>query len=284
MNDNKLQKRASTALKEKGQYAIAIVVIAAMFVVTGIPMFVVAFFGIFAFFVVKMLAAGSGNETREIFEFYLSANEMLRDDDRRWYGFEIQEVIDRGEKIIQRMSAPPPLVKFALGALYHKSGEHKAAVSKLSQVIEDSASDESSYVYPTTELRNYVKVLRKIEREPADAPLTSAAVRSLERARRVRGKLLLEESRTAFSTGEPKRLNDELRDFRTIAEIDISNEDDQSKNLNPIPATISDAFAINSSAKSRTRRKGGEMSKEEEYADRKPITELLHDIYDRNVS
>ena len=62
-----------------------------------------------------MFASGSRNETREIFEFYLSANEILRDDERRWYGFEIKEAVHRGESILQRMSGAPPLLHFALG-------------------------------------------------------------------------------------------------------------------------------------------------------------------------
>ena len=120
--NNKLQKRVPNALKEKGQYALALVVIASMLVVTNIPVFVIFFFGIFAYFVIRMFSTGPRNETREIFEFYLSANEILRTDDRRWYGFEIQETIHRGEDIMRRMSAVPPLVRFSLGALYNKIG------------------------------------------------------------------------------------------------------------------------------------------------------------------
>ena len=63
--------------------------------------------------------------------------------------------------------------------------------------MENENADESTYIYPSPELRNYVKILRKIEREPAEAPQTSAAIRALERARRNRGKALLEESRAA---------------------------------------------------------------------------------------
>src|SRR4051794_16491574 len=166
-----------------------------MLLVAGFPMFVIFFFGIFAYFLFKMFASGSRNETREIFEFYLTANEILRDDDRRWYGFELKEVIHRGENILQRMSGAPPLLHFALGALYNKSGDHGAAAKHLSYIVENAASDESALVYPSPELRSYVKVLRKIEREPADAPMTSAAVRALERARKLRAKTLLEASK-----------------------------------------------------------------------------------------
>lgn len=272
-------------MKEKGQYALALVVIASMLVVTNIPVFVIFFFGIFAYFVIRMFSTGPRNETREIFEFYLAANEILRDDDRRWYGFEIQETINRGEEILHRMSAAPPLVRFTLGALYNKFGDHKAAVAHLSPVIENPAAEELSYVYPTSELRSYVKILRKIEREPADAPLTSAAVRALERARKVRGKSLLESSRTAFATGELFSANvPALNRAEHQQSVEELPEEQQSEHLQPQPATIEAAFAqppnLDSNGK---KKKSKKISKEEEYANRQPITDVLHDIYDRNI-
>lgn len=272
MAENKLQRRLPNALKEKGQYALAIVVIASMIIVTNIPVFVVFFFGIFAYFIIRMFASGTRNETREIFEFYLSANEILRDDDRRWYGFEIQETIDRGEDIIRRMSAAPPLVRFALGALYNRAGDHKSAVSHLSNVLEHQGGDESAFVFPTPELRNYVKILRKIEREPADAPLTSAAVRALERARKVRGKAMLEESRTAFATGVPVRA-------QVSGEVEAV-ADEFYVDAEPQPASFRTSFDRPNSDGAHAK-KG---SDDDVYADRKPIAEVLHDIYDRNVS
>ena len=287
MSDNKLERRPSGALKEKGQYALAFVVVAAMLVVTNIPVFVIFFFGIFAYFVVKMFASGTGNETREIFEFYLAANDILRDDDRRWYGFEIKEAIDRGEAILHRMSAAPPLVRFTLGALYSKFGDHKSAVNHLSQVVENPHAEESAYVYPTPELRSYVKILRKIEREPADAPLTSAAVRALERARRTRGKALLEHSRTEFATAEPNLLLEEAKAKQTSGEHAAEAPQPSEKNgkpADPQPVTIAQTFNSSPSNNGSKRKRNGKPTKEEEYADRKPISEVLHDIYDGNPS
>ena len=283
MSDDKLQKRLPTSIKEKGQYALAFIVIASMLVVTNIPVFVIFFFGIFAYFVIRMFAAGPRNETREIFEFYLSANEILRDDDRRWFGFEIQETINRGEEIVHRMSAAPPLVRFTLGALYNKIGDHKSAISHLQQVVENTSSEELSIVYPTPELRNYVKILRKIEREPADAPLTSAAVRALERARKIRGKALLEASRTAFATGEPFKANG--KPALNAAEIHEAPkpEEHHQPDAGPAPATIEAAFAQPPNLDSNGVKKKKKASKEDEYANRKPIAEVLHDIYDRNI-
>ena len=98
MSDNKLQKKTNESLKEKTQYALAFGVIATMLMVAGFPMFVIFFFGIFAYFLWKTFSSPSPSETRRIFEFYLSANEILRDDERRWFGFEVQEVLVRGER------------------------------------------------------------------------------------------------------------------------------------------------------------------------------------------
>lgn len=286
MSENKLQKRLPNAVKERGQYALALVVIASMLIVTNIPVFVIFFFGIFAYFVIRMFSTGPRNETREIFEFYLSANEILRSDDRRWYGFEVHETITRGEQILHRMSAAPPLVRFALGALYNKIGDHKSAVNHLGSIVENPNADEISYVYPTPELRNYVKILRKIEREPADAPLTSAAVRSLERARKIRGHSLLEASRTAFASGEPFSADGR------VLEANSSDGEDQVavkeapsyQEVPPQPATIEAAFAQSASLDHNGKRKKPKKgSKEEEYANRQPITDVLHDIYDRNI-
>ena len=285
MSDNKLQKRLPHAIREKGQYALAVVVIASMLIVTNIPVFVIFFFGIFAYFVIRMFSAGPRNETREIFEFYLSANEILRTDDRRWYGFEVHETITRGEEILHRMSAAPPLVRFALGALYNKIGDHKAAVNHLAPVVENPSGDELSYVYPTPELRNYVKILRKIEREPADAPLTSAAVRSLERARKIRGHSLLESSRTAFATGEPLHSNGhELEAGHDESQEHGRTEAPTYQEVPPQQATIQAAFSQSASLDQNGRKKRPKKgSKEEEYANRQPITDVLHDIYDRNI-
>ena len=287
--NNQLQKRLPSAIKEKGQYALALVVIASMLVVTNIPVFVIFFFGIFAYFVIRMFSTGPRNETREIFEFYLSANEILRDDDRRWYGFEIQETIERGEDILQRMSAAPPLVRFTLGALYNKFGDHKAAVSHLAPVIENPSSEELAYVYPTPELRNYVKVLRKIEREPAEAPLTSASIRALERARKLRGRAILEESRAAYlqatANNIPRQALPENGTSATPIEVTVEpashgNTQTVIDRLNE-PAEPSPQPPVH--LEPRPRREGPKKEKKDPFADRKPITEVLHDIYDKNV-
>lgn len=290
--NNKLVERKPTEIiKEKSQYAIAFGVIAMMLYITGFPLFVIFFFGILAFFIWKTLSAPSQSGTREIFEFYLMANDILRDDERRWYGFEIQEVTARGERILKYMKGAPPLVYFTLGALYHKIGDYNSAEKQLAYVVENDAADEKTFVYPSPELRAYVKTLRKIEREPTESPLTSAAVRSLERARKNRAKSLLEKSRDEIRQIEFKQTEAELerkfqkelaqqnepRSFASIVSETVQNEvETQTKKQ---ASDEQKAKSTNGDAPKKEKRKR-EKTNEDIYGRRKPITEVLHDIYD----
>jgi hypothetical protein len=275
VSDTQLEKKNRSALKERGQYFLAFGIVASMMWVAHFPLFVIFFFGIFAYFLLRMFATGSRSETREVFEFYLTANEMLRDDERRWYGFELNEAIRRGEEIIKRMSPAPPLVYFALGALQNKAGNHESAVGNLAYVAENAASDEASHTYASPELQNYVRVLRKIEREPADAPLTSAAVRSLERSRRLRAKSLLEESRQKFvSPPVPEE-----------APREIEAGEENVYQFQPVE-TVREERAkseTDGGANGRPRIVKAKHDPADPYSDRKPISEVLHDIYDKNV-
>ena len=252
-----------------------------MLLVAGFPVFVIFFFGVFAYFLLRMFSAGSRSETREIFEFYLTANEILRDDERRWYGFEIEEAIRRGEDIVQRMSGAPPLVHFALGALQNKAGNHKAAINNLAYIVENASSDEASYAYPSPELRNYVRVLRKIEREPADAPLTSAAVRALERARKIRAKSLLEESRQRFAEVPPPI--DTARALAAADVVDVRYHPNGSEANGEAGFDGASSVVHNETAETKRPSKRSQKGKPDPFADRKSISEVLHDIYDKNV-
>ena len=294
---NKLQKKTPESLKENTQYVLAFGLIATMLLVAGFPMFVIFFFGIFAYFLWKTFSQPSRNETREIFEFYLAANEVLRDDERRWFGFEVQEVIGRGERILQQINGAPPLVYFTLGALYNKIGDYKSAVNHLSYVLENENSDEATYVYPTPELRNYVRVLRKIEREPAEAPQTSAAVRALERARRNRGKALLENSRVELKELNRKKREATLEQKKRKAELNEANgesvvpqttsekiNEPAAQNGRPLFDTTNNSQSANGENNGENNGKEKEKngkSKEDLFANRKPISEVLYDIYDR---
>src|SRR5690348_14003579 len=89
----------------------------------------------------------------------------------------------------------PPLSYYALGALYHRLGNHQATVDYLSRVFEDELGEETQRTKPSPQLRRYVMMLRRIEYQPSVAPQTLAAIRSLERARQRNAEKLLLESR-----------------------------------------------------------------------------------------
>jgi len=133
--------------------------------------------------------------------------------------------------------------------------------------------------------------LRKIEREPAEAPLMSSAVRALERARRNRAKSLLENSRDALREIEFKKVEIELerRSQKELPEtsepkpfVSIVSETVQKEVEQQAQKQISDekkAEAQNGGAPKKEKRKR-EKSNEDVFGNRKSISEVLHDIYD----
>jgi hypothetical protein len=185
--------------REAAQKLLAIIIIIAMLGVMGIPFSVIIFFATVTFFIWRAVQHTEHQESGRIFEFYIAANDVLRDEERHWFGFEIAEVIERGESLLRSMSDPPPLVYFSLGALYYKAGDHEAAAEHLSYIVENDLSDERHRLAPSAELRRYVQILRKLEREPAVAPQTMGAIRSLERTRHNRAAFMLAESRERLS-------------------------------------------------------------------------------------
>lgn len=187
--------------QETVQRLLAVVVIMAMLGVMGIPLTVIVFFATVVYFVWRAVQRSEQQDIKNIFDFYIAANEILRDDEKRWYGFEINQVVGEGERVMHLMPDPPPLVYFALGALYHRAGDHEAAVEQLSYVTENEQGDENYRFQPSPELRRYVEVLRRIERDPSEAPQTMAAIRSLERARRTRAAAMLDQSRVRVGEG-----------------------------------------------------------------------------------
>ena len=283
MSDS-IQKRNNTALKEKAQYALTFGVIATMLVVAQFPLIVIFFFGVFAYFLWKTFSQPSKKGVREVFEFYLAANEILRDDDRKWFGFEVQNAITLGEDILQRMHGAPPLVYFALGALYNKLGDHESAVTHLSYVVENDNSDESTYLHPSRDLRDYVTLLRKIERDPKEAPMTSAAIRTLERLRRNKGAGLLEESRRkAPVVKKAKELEEHARNGSEAAREGSREEEEILSTVTESGRRDSEEERRSSRSSVTRRMRKGTRRDPEDFSDRKPITEVLHDIYDKNV-
>jgi nitrogen fixation-related uncharacterized protein len=192
--------------RDFGQKLVAILVIFSMLALMEIPMAVIIFLAVVVFFVWRAVDRSEQHETRRAFEFYLSAHEILNDDERRWFGFEINEVIAAGESVLHSMQDAPPLVHYALGALYHRAGDYGAAVEHLAYVVEDEQADEGSFNTPTPELRRYAEVLRRLEREPAEGPLTIAAVRSLQSTRSTQAAALLEDSRARLANARAPQL------------------------------------------------------------------------------
>lgn len=259
-------------MKEKGQYVIGFGVIALMLYVVGFPIFLLAFFGALAFFVWKVFVSESRGETRRIFEFYLTANEILRDDDRRWFGFEIKDAIARGEGLVKSMVTLPPLVHFALGALYQKIEDHSSAARHLAVVVEETSSDESAIMFPSKDLREYTRTLRRIERAPGESPQTSAAIRSLERSRKNRASKMLAHSREVIAGGI-------LALTETNVLEDLANEPRQTQTIDWKDETIENV-SHGATGNSSTPERDASPTPPD---GRKTISEVLHDIYDDKI-
>jgi tetratricopeptide (TPR) repeat protein len=175
--------------------AIAVIVIVAMLDAVGIPPMIMVLFTGMCLVIWLFARRAQTREVERIFDFYIAADAVLREEERRWYGFEIAEVIEHGENLLEIMPDPPPLNYYALGALYQRLGNHTASAEYLSRVIEDARYDETHRIAPSPQLRRYVSMLRRIEYQPSLAPQTLAAIRSLERARQRNAGKLLSESR-----------------------------------------------------------------------------------------
>jgi hypothetical protein len=179
---------------------IAVIVIVAILNAVGLSP-VLMFFFTGAVLVIWLVARRAQmREVERIFEFYVAADAILREEERRWYGFEIAEVIEHGESLLELMPDPPPLHYFALGALYQRLGNHNAAVQYLSRLNEDEHCDETHRVAPSPQLRRYVTALRRLEQHPAAEPHTLAAIRNLERARQRSAAQMLLDSRSLSET------------------------------------------------------------------------------------
>jgi hypothetical protein len=191
--------------QETAQRLVAMVVVMAMLGVMGVPLTVIVFFAAVVYFVWRAVQRSEQQDVKNIFDFYIAANEILRDEEKRWYGFEINNVIGDGERVLHMMSDPPPLVYFTLGALHHRAGDYETAAEHLSYILEDVRGDEHARTHPSSELRRYVEVLRRVEREPTEAPQTMAAIRGLERARRSRASAMLDESRARLRASQQQQ-------------------------------------------------------------------------------
>ena len=192
--------------------AIAVIVSVAMLDAVGLSPVVMVLVTGMVFVVWLCARRAQAREVERIFDFYIGADAILREEERRWYGFEIAEMIEQGESVLDIMPDPPPLNYYALGALYHRLGNHQATVEYLSHVIEDEHCDETHRTQPSAQLRRYVMMLRRIEYQPSTAPQTLAAIRSLERARQRNAAKLLNESRDLLETEKSANPNQPVAD------------------------------------------------------------------------
>jgi hypothetical protein len=200
--------------------AIAVIVIVAMLDAVGVPPMIIMLFTGMCFVIWLFARRAQSREVERIFDFYIAADAVLREEERRWYGFEISEVIEHGESLLEIMPDPPPLSYYALGALYQRLGNHAACVEYLSKVMEDERYDETHRNAPSPQLRRYVSMLRRIEYQPALAPQTLAAVRSLERARQRNASRLLSESR-ALADAQPP----ESKEEKPVPEVTVARSE-----------------------------------------------------------
>lgn len=190
------------------QKMIAVVVIVTMLYGAGVAPIVMLFVTGVVLIVFLVTRRAQNREVERLFDFFVTAESILRDEERRWYGFEVGEVIEQGELVLEGLPDPPPIHLFTLGALHHSISNYASAVEYLSHIVEDEHFNERNRDMASPQLRRYVTLLRKIEMEPSLAPETLGAIRSLERMRRRHAFTLLTESRKALklnTTSEPQR-------------------------------------------------------------------------------
>jgi len=185
------------------QKVIAVVVIVTMLYGAGVAPIVMLFVTGVVIMVFLVTRRTQNREVERLFDFFVTAESILRDEERRWYGFEVGEVIEQGELVLEGLPDPPPIHLFTLGALHHSIGNFASAVEYLSHIVEDEHFNERNRDVASPQLRRYVTLLRKIEMEPALAPETLGAVRSLERMRRRQAFTLLTESRKSLKLNAP---------------------------------------------------------------------------------
>jgi len=213
----------TTSNKRFVQKAIAVVLIVALLDLVGIAPSIMLFITAIVTGVWFVSRQSQNRELRGIFQFYLAADGILRDEDRRWFAFEVADVIDQGEGALDVIPDPPPLQLFALGALYHKIGNYEASVEYLSRVEQQDFTEEHRTA-PSPQLRRYVSMLRELEQDPSISPLVLGAIRNLERNRRRNAARLLAESRdcvehdhTLPKKGNPANSKDEPGERRASA-------------------------------------------------------------------
>ena len=80
--------------------AIAVIIIVAMLGVVGFSPVLMVFVTGVVFVVWLFARRAQAREVERIFDFFVAADAILREEERRWYGFEIVEVIEHGESLL----------------------------------------------------------------------------------------------------------------------------------------------------------------------------------------
>jgi tetratricopeptide (TPR) repeat protein len=175
------------------QKIVGVLLVVAVLAALRVPALVIV--GVVGAGVLIMIAVqrSQRSKTDLIFAFYIAADEVLCDEERR-YRFEVADAIKAGEKVVSLLPDPPPLSSFALGALYYSVGDHDAAVEHLALAAEEQILKDSIHKKPSRRLRRYVARLRQIERVPQRFARVNAAMQNLERLHRETGARLLAES------------------------------------------------------------------------------------------
>ena len=213
-----------SANKRFAQKAVAVVVIVTMLYGAGVAPVVMLFVTGVVLIVFLIARRSQTRDVENVFDFCVSAEAILRDEDRHWYGFEVAEVIEDGEYILEAMPDPPPVQLFALGALHHLIGNHGSSVEYLSRIVDDEHYEERNRVAPSPQLRRFVSLLRRIEAEPSMAPQTLGAVRSLERMRRREAQTMLAEGRRCLRIENKEN---------TLAQAPAPKQEQPNVKLNP---------------------------------------------------
>jgi hypothetical protein len=182
-----------------GMKVVAVIVIVAILYTIGISIGVMFFLTAVGYLVWRLARGAERRETQRIFKFYVDADEILRSDERDWYAYEIAEIIDEGDRVLNSMPDPPPLCYFTLGALYYEVGDYSGAANHLTPVLDGEWLDGRRRAAPSPQLRRYVDMLRTIERDPGMAPQALGAVRALDRLFRKEATQMLDDCRKQVS-------------------------------------------------------------------------------------
>ena len=170
---------------------VAAALAAGLLVFIGVTPIVVGCILLAGIVIVLAMRRATKRDAEVIFAFYVAADEVLRDSERKRYRFEVADVIQAGEKVVRSFPDPPPLGTFALGALYNLVDDHNAVVEYLGIAAEEEVLKDSTHASPSRKLRRYVKRLRQIERSPERWPKLYAAITNLERLHQERGARML---------------------------------------------------------------------------------------------